>query len=60
MAEVLHLVGCPHAGGLSHPLSGVDASVDPDGRTVLSSSAELNTTKRETYGLDFFNIKRNS
>lgn len=41
--QYLHLVGCPHASRLRHPFSGVDACVDPDGGTLVSSGAELNT-----------------
>lgn len=40
---MLYLVGCPHSGGLRHPFSGVDTRVDPDSRTLRSSSAELNS-----------------
>lgn len=36
-----HLFGKPGAARLSDPLPGVDSSVDPDGRTVGSTSAEL-------------------
>lgn len=40
-----HLLGEPGAAGLSDPLSGVDSSVDPDGGTVGSTSAELRNRK---------------
>lgn len=39
-----HLLGEPGAAGLGDPLPGVDAGVDPDGRTI-SSSAELQDRK---------------
>lgn len=43
LVDVSHLVGCPHASRLRHPFSGVDTCVNPDGRTLVSSGAELNT-----------------
>lgn len=42
-----HLLGEPGAAGLSDPLPGVDAGVDPDGGTVASTSAELRHRKGE-------------
>lgn len=39
--DMSYLVGCPHSCGLRHPFPGVDTSVHPDGRTLVSSSAEL-------------------
>lgn len=36
-----HLLSEPGAASLGHPLPGVDSSVDPDGGTVASTSAEL-------------------
>lgn len=38
-----HLLGKPDPAGLGDPLTGVDASVDPDGRTLLllDAGAEL-------------------
>lgn len=46
---MLYLVGCPHSGGLRHPFSGVDTCVDPDSRTLGSSSAELNSKEVKTH-----------
>lgn len=39
------LLGKPGAAGLCDPFSGVDSSVDPDGRTVGSTCAELRQRK---------------
>lgn len=36
-----YLLGEPDAAGLCHPLAGVDAGVDPDGRAVRAAGAEL-------------------
>lgn len=36
-----NLVGDPQGAGLRHPLAGMDAGVEPDGRAVGSSRAEL-------------------
>lgn len=41
-----HLFSKPGAARLSHPLPGVDSSVDPDSRTVASTSAELRRGSR--------------
>lgn len=50
----LYLVGSPHSGGLRHPLPGVDPCVNPDGRTLGSSGAELkHSVKIELVGCGF-------
>lgn len=40
-----HLLSNPGATGLRDPFSGMDPSVDPDGRTVASTGAELRQRK---------------
>lgn len=47
IAVVLYLVGCPHSGGLRHPLPGVDSCVDPDGGALVATGAELDATTTE-------------
>lgn len=54
----MYLLGKPDAAGLSDPLSGVDSSVDPDGRTVGSPSAELSKQKRVERSPDCVSHKR--
>lgn len=50
-APQAYLLCKPDPAGLSDPLPGVDASVDPDGGAVVSPSAELNEKSREVVRL---------
>lgn len=50
-APQTYLLCKPDPAGLSDPLPGVDARVDPDGGAVVSPSAELKKKSREVVRL---------
>lgn len=47
LSSPAYLLCKPDPAGLSDPLPGVDARVDPDGGAVVSPSAELNEKSRQ-------------
>lgn len=53
LIDILYLVGGPHSSSLSNPFSGVDTSVNPDSRTIVTTGAELNTNTDSDMVLHF-------